>query len=325
MKFSPLRWLRTLGAVAVLGVGLAACGDDDDVAVAPPPQPTDIVAVAQKNADFSILVDAVVAAGLVDTLKGPGPFTVFAPTNAAFADLLTELGVTKDQLLADKALLTKVLTYHVVAGKVEAAQVATLLGKPITTVEGGIFKVESLPAGLTITDESNRTSKITATDVQASNGVIHVIDKVILPTDKTVVDIALADPQFSTLVAALGAANLVDALKASGPFTVFAPTNAAFDALAAKLGLGSAAELLTSPLLADVLKYHVVTSRVLKAEVPVGAAVTSLQGATFTVNSSLKIVDQATVTDDSSIVLTDVLARNGVVHVIDQVILPVEP
>ena len=325
MNLSFPKWLRTLGAVAVLGFGLSACGSDDDEVAVATPAPSTIVDVAQKNPDFSILVEAVVAAGLVDTLKGPGPFTVFAPTNDAFAALLTELGVTKDQLLADKALLTQVLTYHVLAGKVEAAQVAGVLGKAIATVEGGIFKVDNLPAGLTITDERNRTSKITATDVQASNGVIHVIDKVILPGDKTVVDIALADPQFSTLVAALSAANLVDALKADGPFTVFAPTNAAFDALAAKLGLSSTADLLTNPLLADILKYHVVPSRVLKAEVPVGAAVASLQGATFTVNSSLKIVDQATVTDDSSIVLTDVLARNGVVHVIDQVILPVEP
>jgi uncharacterized surface protein with fasciclin (FAS1) repeats len=162
-----ISWLRRLTALLTISL-LAACGGDDDG--------RNIVQTAQSDAGFSILVEAVVAADLATTLSGPGPFTVFAPTNDAFAALLQELGVTKDQLLADKALLTQVLTYHVVAGQVTRAQVP--VGQPITTVQGQTFTVDS---SLAITDQRGRTARITATDLLATNGVIHVIDRVILP------------------------------------------------------------------------------------------------------------------------------------------------
>ena len=166
-----LNWIRTLALVATTSF-LAACGGGDD----PPPS---TLSVAQSDSRFSILVEAVNAAGLADTLAGPGPLTVFAPTNDAFAALLTELGVTKDALLADKALLTAVLTYHVLPARVERAQVP--LGQPVTTAQGGIFKVDAVGQNLVITDGRNRTATITATDLSAGNGVVHVIDKVILP------------------------------------------------------------------------------------------------------------------------------------------------
>ena len=140
------------------------------------PADKDIVATASALPDFSILVEAVVAAGLVSTLQGAGPFTVFAPTNAAFAALLTELGVTKDALLANKTLLTQVLTYHVVPARVLKAEVP--VNTAITTVQGQTFTIN---ASLVITDQNMRTSSIVATDVFTSNGVIHVVDKVILP------------------------------------------------------------------------------------------------------------------------------------------------
>ena len=159
---------------------------------------------------------------------------MFAPTNTAFAALLAELKVTKDQLLANKALLTRVLTYHVLAAKVPAASVP--VGKTITTVETGVFKIEST-GGLKITDESNRVSNITVTDVAASNGVIHVIDKVLLPSDKDIVATAQSLPDFSILVEAVVAAGLVTTLQGPGPFTVFAPTNAAFAAALTELGV----------------------------------------------------------------------------------------
>ena len=164
---------RTLLAVCTVAF-LAACGGNDD-------ERPNIVETAVANPNFSILVEAVSAAGLADTLSGPGPLTVFAPTNDAFALLLTELGVTKAQLLADKPLLTAVLTYHVVPAKVLKAGVP--LGKAVTTVQGDIFKVDAVGADIVITDGRNRTSKITTTDILASNGVIHVIDKVILPAN----------------------------------------------------------------------------------------------------------------------------------------------
>jgi uncharacterized surface protein with fasciclin (FAS1) repeats len=179
--------LASLAATAIL---LAACGSDSSstpATTAPAPvttapmanttapmnEPGDIVAVASGNADFSTLVAAVKAAGLVETLQGPGPFTVFAPTNAAFAAL--PAGVLDKLLLpANKEVLTKILTYHVVSGKVMAADVKA----------GDVPSVEGSPIAVTVdggTVMLNGTAKVVASDVAASNGVIHVIDAVILP------------------------------------------------------------------------------------------------------------------------------------------------
>jgi uncharacterized surface protein with fasciclin (FAS1) repeats len=137
------------------------------------------VQVAQGDPRFSTLVEAVTAAELGTTLSGAGPFTVFAPTNDAFAALLAELGVTKAQLLANKPLLTAVPKYHVLGTRV--ARSAVPLGQPITPLEGGISKIDQVGTQLVITDGRNRTSRIVAADIAASNGVIHAIDKVILP------------------------------------------------------------------------------------------------------------------------------------------------
>ena len=167
------QWMKWIVAACTVTL-LAACGgsDDDETAA----QPKNIVQTAQSDARFSILVEAVVAADLAGALSGAGPFTVFAPTNDAFAALLAELGISKDALLADKALLTQVLTYHVVPARVLKAQVP--VGTPITSLQGDSFTID---ATLSITDQAGRTASIVATDVLASNGVIHVIDKVILP------------------------------------------------------------------------------------------------------------------------------------------------
>ena len=158
-------------------------------------------------------------------------------------------------------------------------------------MQGGVFKIETA-GGLKITDGRNRVANITATDVAASNGVIHVIDKVILPADKDIVATAQSLPDFSILVEAVVAAGLVSTLQGAGPFTVFAPTNAAFAALLTELGVSKDALLANKPLLTKVLTYHVVPGRVLKADVPVGPAIATVQGETFTVNSSLKITDR---------------------------------
>lgn len=304
---------RTILMAAAAGASatlLQACGGRDD-------HPRNIVEVAQANPDLSILVEAVVAAGLTPTLS-TGNLTVFAPTNAAFAALLTELGVTKAALLADKALLTAVLTYHVLGTAVPRASVP--VGKAITPVGGGFFKVEAAGSGLRITDGRNRTSNITATDIQASNGVVHVVDKVLLPADKNIVATASALPDFSILVEAVVAAGLVPTLQGTGPFTVFAPTNAAFAALLTELGITKEALLANKPLLTSVLTYHVVPSRVLKADVPVNTPITTVQGQKFTVNASLAITDSRG--RQSSIVITDVFTSNGVIHVVNKVILP---
>lgn len=304
---------RTVLMAAALGASttlLQACGGGDDA-----PQRT-IVEVAQNTPDLSILVEAVVAADLAPTLS-TGTLTVFAPTNAAFAALLTELGVTKEALLANKPLLTAVLTYHVLGSTGVRAEVP--VGKAITPVGGGFFKIES-SGGLRITDGRNRVSHITATDIPASNGVVHLVDRVLLPANKDIVATAQALPDFSILVEAVVAAGLVETLQGAGPFTVFAPTNAAFAALLAELGLSKAALLADTALLTKVLTYHVVGARVLKAEVPVGTTIASVQGQTFTVDASLKITDQKQ--RSTAIVATDVFAANGVIHAMDRVLLP---
>ncbi|MBP0632732.1 fasciclin domain-containing protein [Cupriavidus sp. AcVe19-1a] len=247
---------------------LAACGGGDDN------DPGTITEVAKSDTRLSILGEAVTAAELADTLSGPGPYTVFAPTNDAFAALL----------------------------------------------EGGVFKIDLVDSALRITDGRNRSSRIVQTDIIASNGVIHLIDKVLLPADKTLVQTALGTPSLSILVEAVTAAGLVDTLNGAGPFTVFAPTNEAFAALLGELGVTKDQLLANKPLLTQVLTYHVAPGRVLKAEVPVNTPIKTVQGGTFTVTPALTITDQRG--RSSRIVATDVFASNGVLHVIDKVILP---
>ena len=305
---------RTLLLATALGgstVLLQACGGSDDDT----PE-RNIVQLAQANPDLGILVEAVVAAGLVDTLS-TGNLTVLAPTNAAFAALLAELGTTKAALLANVPLLKAVLSYHVLGQRVRSADVP--LGKALVPLGGGFFKIES-SNGLKVTDGRNRVARITATDLQASNGVVHVVDRVLLPADKGLVATAQALPDFSILVEAVVAAGLVDTLNGPGPFTVFAPTNAAFAALLGELGVGKEALLANKALLAQVLTYHVVPGRVLKAEVPVGAAIKTVQGQTFSVNASLQITDQRMRTSQTT--ATDVFTSNGVIHGVDRVLLP---
>jgi len=301
--------LLTTAAAAVTAL-LVGCGGDD--------HEQNIVEIAQTDPRFSILAEAVVAADLAGTLAGPGPFTLFAPTNDAFAALLIELGVSKAALLANKTLLTTVLTYHVLGSRVLLADVP--IGKAITSLQGGLFKVETA-GGTAITDGRNRKSQITQTNILASNGVIHVIDRVILPADKTIVQTAQSINDFSILVEAVVAAGLVPTLSSAGPFTLFAPTNAAFAAALTELNL-TKAQLLASPQLGNILRYHVVAGRVLKADVPIGVDIPTVLAAseTLRVNSALVITDETGRT--SKITATDVFTSNGVIHVIDKVILP---
>jgi len=305
---------KPLAALALSAFVLTACGDSSDPAPAQP----NAVQAAQATPDLSILVEAVVAADLAGTLSGPGPFTVFAPTNAAFAALLGELGVSKAELLANKPLLTAVLTYHVLDGKVLKAQVPA--GKAITSKQGGIFKIDAAGPALTITDGRNRTASIVATDIQVANGVVHLIDRVILPADKNIVETAQALADFSILVEAVVAADLAGTLSGPGPFTVFAPTNAAFADLLGELGVSKEALLADTALLTAVLTYHVLPARALKADIVPGVQPATVQGGTFSISAALAITDARMRT--AGIAAADVFASNGVIHVIDRVILP---
>lgn len=151
---------------------LTACGGNSDVN-------KDLFELVRSNNDLSVLGDAIVAANLVATFQANTSYTLFAPNNAAFVAALAELGLTKDQLFADKALLTTVLTYHLLPGKINFADL--LLNTPLKTVQGATLKIDNIAGTLTITDGRARTSRIIQTNLDASNGVVHVIDKVLLP------------------------------------------------------------------------------------------------------------------------------------------------
>ncbi|MEN9417895.1 MAG: hypothetical protein RI988_1515 [Pseudomonadota bacterium] len=278
-----------------------------------------VVEMARANPDFSLLVQALDAAGLAATLGGTGPFTVFAPTNAAFSSLLQELGITREALFADRALLTQVLTYHVLSPQlVRKADIRP--GRAVTPLQGAFFKIDVTGDAAVITDGRNRTSRIVATDVAATNGVIHVVDRVLLPPDRTVVQTAQALPQFSLLVEAVVAADLAGILSQPGPFTVFAPTNEAFAALLQELGVTKEALFADKTLLRQVLTYHVIAGAVLKAEVPLATPIATLQSGSFTVDATLTVTDQRG--RQAKLSTTDVLASNGVIHVLDRVMLP---
>jgi transforming growth factor-beta-induced protein len=268
--------------------------------------PADIVDVAVGAGSFNTLVAAVQAAGLEETLRGKGPFTVFAPTDEAFAKLPEG---TVEALLADPEALADILLYHVVPGKVMAADVSD--GLEAETAQGSTVSFAIHSDGAPAINDA----LITATDIEAFNGVIHVIDTVILPP-ADIVDTAIAAGSFETLVAAVQAAGLEEALRGDGPFTVFAPTDAAF----AKLPAGTVEALLADPeALANILLYHVIDGKVMAADVSDGLEAATLQGSTvsFAIHS-----DGTPAINGALITATDIRASNGVIHVIDTVILP---
>ncbi len=283
------------------------------------PAPQDIVDIAVADGRFTTLVAAVQAAGLVDTLKGEGPFTVFAPTDDAFAKL--PAGTVEDLLKPENLeTLQNILLYHVVPGKVMAADVVDLDGQMVDTALEGKQLMVSVKDGKVYLNDN---VEVIITDVEASNGVIHVIDTVLLPPADLadIVDTAVADGRFTTLVAAVQAAGLVDTLKGEGPFTVFAPTDDAF----AKLPAGTVEDLLKPEnleTLQNILLYHVVPGKVMAADV-VGLdgqmVDTALEGKQLMVS----VKDgKVYLNDNVEVIITDVEASNGVIHVIDTVLLP---
>ncbi|PWK11199.1 putative surface protein with fasciclin (FAS1) repeats [Psychrobacter immobilis] len=306
-------------ALAMTVLPLAACNDDDNdfsVVVEAPTQ--NIAEIAAENKDLTILNAALKASGLDKVLmSSEGEFTVFAPTDAAFAELLEELDVTSEELLADKELLTMVLTYHVIPNMtVKAADIP--YGDSIETVNGQAFSISDANI---IMDASGYTSKIIKTDVLATNGVIHLIDDVLLPTDKSIVDLAVATEDLSILKEAVVAAGLADALAdEEADFTVFAPNNAAFAKLLAELEISKEQLLQDKPLLTKVLTYHVIEDdRVFASEIMAGSQ-EMLEGSSITFDDKKQITDGRDRT--SNIVTANIQANNGVVHVIDTVLLP---
>ncbi|MFZ4635485.1 MAG: fasciclin domain-containing protein, partial [Saprospiraceae bacterium] len=263
----------------------------------------------------------VLVANLDQVFAGTDEYTLFAPSNAAFTQLLTDLGANSlNDIPVD--VLSNVLLNHVVPGEKKAAALSTgyvtnLLPYAGTSVNQSLFI--NTASGVKVNDAT-----VTAADADASNGVVHTINKVMLPT--TVVNQALNNPEFSSLVAALTRSDLgvdyVSILSGTGPFTVFAPTNAAFAALLTELNLPNL-NAIPAATLNSVLQYHVVNGANVRAEnLTNGQVVTTFGGGTFTVGltGGAKITDaKARV---SNIIATNVQANNGVVHAIDKVLLP---
>ncbi|MEN0068319.1 MAG: fasciclin domain-containing protein [Myxococcota bacterium] len=271
-------------------VGLIACaGDDmDSVDSGEPMGEPDIVDVASADAELSTLVDLVAQAGLVETLQGDGPFTVFAPTNDAFSQIDAS-GLSNEEL-------TEILTYHVVAGRVDSSSIPAL--------------ADSVATYTLFFDTSNGVQVNDATveraDIEASNGIIHVIDTVLLPPD---ILTAAGFAGLSELAGAVGAADasVATTLGGDGPFTVFAPTNDAFGAITAPSDPAA---------LADILFYHAIAgAEVDSSSIP--AVADSAANLTLFFDTS-----DGVVVNDANVAIADVRTTNGIVHVIDKVLLP---
>ncbi|MCB0033217.1 MAG: fasciclin domain-containing protein [Anaerolineales bacterium] len=337
--------LKILLITILATLALAACGAQPEPTVVPEPtaepttapEPTEeptaevveemapsIAEIAVENGSFTTLVAALDAAGLVETLSGEGEFTVFAPTDDAFAALPEG---TVESLLEDpEGALTQILLYHVVDGVAMAEDVVGL--DSVTTLQGEDVAISVVDGNVFL----NETVQVVTTDIEASNGVIHVIDGVILPPSMmaaadeemmdeptmSIAEIAVENGNFTTLVAALDAAGLVETLSGEGEFTVFAPTDDAFAALPE----GTVESLLEDPegALTQILLYHVVDGIAMAETVVTLDSVTTVNGADVTI----------TITEDGDVILndtvqvamTDIMATNGVIHVIDGVLLP---
>lgn len=283
-----------------------------------------IMDIAAADDRFDTLEAAVKAANLADALAAPGNLTVFAPTDDAFAALPAEL---INALLADPSgALTQILLYHVVPGSFGSSDV--LAASSLETLQGSELAV-SLRSGKPYVNDS----QIIITDIQAKNGIIHVIDAVLVPpvslpdtampemSDKaglpTIAEIAIADGRFDTLVAALSAAGLAETFLQPGSYTVFAPTDDAFAALPA----GTVEALLADPqgLLTTILLYHVVGDELSRNQLATDNYVPTLEGRSLTVNRDGSNIINIS---GAKLLITDIQASNGTIHVIDSVLIP---
>ena len=277
---------------------------------------------------------ATAAAKLVDTLKEKGPFTVFAPTDEAFKALLAKLGTSEEEFLA-RPDLADILKLHIVKGKQllssdlqEEQSLETLQGNELKVVKEG----EAVKVG---------PATVLKSDLIGSNGVIHSIDMVLLPetseegegegeeedpisafdaqeANKTIIDLVKESGDFKMLLKAIAAAKLLDTLKENGPFTFFAPTDEAFKALLAKLGM-SEEQFLARPDLADILKLHIIKGKqLLSSDLQEEQSLETLQG------DELNVVKEgeAVKVGPATVLKSDLIGSNGVIHSIDTVLLP---
>ncbi|MEM8907510.1 MAG: fasciclin domain-containing protein [Bacteroidota bacterium] len=292
-----------------------ACGDDDPE-VTPTPNPETITEIAAADARFSTLVGALSRVGLDATLDGTGTFTVFAPTDAAFA----AAGINLDDLSDQE--LTNVLLYHVLGNEVPSSAITagkSYAGTLNETGPGNAALSILIEAGNQVVINNNAT--VEQADVEATNGVIHVINRVLLPLD--VVDHAIANTDLQTLTGALGDASgdLVNVLKGDGPFTVFAPVNSGFDNVPSNLSADD---------LRDVLLYHVLAgSAVLSTDLADGNNYVNTASTSGPGNTALTVLVKSqgsgvSINDAANVTVANIVGTNGIIHVIDQVYTPLD-
>ncbi|WP_125719286.1 fasciclin domain-containing protein [Flavobacterium ustbae] len=318
--------MKLIALIAIISIVSISCNNDDDNA---PEKTKTITAIAKASPDLSSLVAALEKADLATTLNSSGSFTVFAPTNTAFNAFLTANGYA-DLNAVPTAALKELLLNHVLNIKVKSSEITT--GYVKTLAKGGASTSNTISmylekgTGVDINGgKTNGGATVTMADIEASNGIIHVVDGVIgLPT---IVNHAMANKNFTTLVAALtynpssGFATTLSGT-ANSPFTVFAPTNAAFASFLTETGF-SGLPAIPANVLETTLKYHVVTgANVQSAALTNGQTVSTFAGQNFTVNltGGAKITDASNRV--SNIIAIDVQCSNGIIHVIDKVLLP---
>ncbi len=314
IRFSVLAVFTTL-----VSLSISACGDDPVVT----PTEKTIAEIVVEGANFTLLENALKKADLVATFQAAGTFTVFAPTDDAFKSV----GIDQAYIDANtKEALAAVLKYHVLGAKVAAADIATADNTEVTTLNGKAYVTKNT-AGVSING-----AKVTTADVKASNGIIHVIDRVILPASGDIVAYLQANSTlYSLLVEAVVKAELVNTLKGAGPFTVFAPTNAAFEALGAPYNTVAGIKNLNTTQTAglkDILLYHVVGARVFSDNLKAGTVGTALATKSVTINLTSGVKVSGIPTGNTAGVITSPVGRfnifttNGIIHTIDKVLLP---
>jgi transforming growth factor-beta-induced protein len=311
-KFKEIQRLAVIVLLLAMPFVIASCSDDDD----DDKRSNTITEIASRTSNLSTLYSALEASGLDAALDGTGPFTVFAPSNDAFAKLDP---ATLNTIISTPSLLTSLLQYHVVSGEVFSGDLSN--GPVQTLLSGQSVDVSLAGGGVTL----NGSSNVTDADIDASNGVIHIIDEVLIPEDffaQTIVQIAAANPDtFSTLVAALSKPELSDLLAAANDptsdLTVFAPTNDAFDATLAALGKESIDDIPVE-LLREIVTYHILGTAVFSNQLTDGAEVATLlpdETVTVDLTDGVKI-------NGASVIEADIQAVNGVIHAVNGVLLP---
>lgn len=326
-NFKELAWIFL---AATLSTGFYACEDDDEI---DPVTPVAATSSTQNIAEIVIgdfrtdsLAVALSTANLVPKFTGAGTFTVFAPTNQAFVDLLGTNSAWNRISNIDATTLTNVLFYHVLGSKemsgdlTDDTYATTLNTQGTASAENTVIEVD-----VTGGAKLNNTANITAVDIEATNGVLHIIDEILLP--QNIVQIALDDERFTTLVAALTSfgTTYIDVLSGTGPFTVFAPTNDAFQSLLDSNSAWSSLSDIPMALLGAVLEYHVIDGvNVQAGDLSQNQNLTSFSNETFTVDltNGNQLITSDTTQGKVNIIVTNVQGINGVIHAVDQVLLP---